>query len=70
LMVTGLADLPRGSGSNQLGSSLIYVAEATSGKVCAYALPFNSSLNAAGKPQREGLILVESGLFRTTIVRD
>ena len=70
LMVTGLADLPRGSGSSQLGSSLIYVAEATSGKVCAYALPFNSSLNAAGKVQREGLILVESGSFRTTAVRE
>ena len=70
LMVTGVADLPRGSGNTQIGTSLIYVAEATSGQVCAYALPFNSSLNAAGKPQRDSLRLIASGSFRTTAVRE
>ena len=70
LMVTGVADLPRGRASTQIGTSLIYVAEASSGQVCAYALPFNSSLNAAGKPQRGGLELIASGSFRTTFVRD
>ena len=70
LMVTGVADLPRGSGRNQLGRSLIYVAEASTGQVCAYALPFNSSLNASGKQQRGGLELVASGSFRTAPVRD
>ena len=70
LMVTGVADLPRGRASTQIGTSLIYVAEATSGQVCAYALPFNSSLNAAGKPQRGGLELIASGSFRTTVVRE
>ncbi len=70
LMVTGVADLPRGSGNSQIGSSLVYVAEATTGQVCAYALPFSSSLNNAGKPQRGTLELVASGTFRTTAVRD
>ena len=70
LMVTGVADLPRGRASTQIGTSLIYIAEATSGQVCAYALPFNSSLNAAGKPQRGGLELIASGSFRTTAVRE
>jgi len=70
LMVTGLAALPRGSGATQLGTSLVYVAEATSGQVCAYVLPFNSSLNAAGKPQQDEILLVEKGTFRTTAVRD
>jgi hypothetical protein len=70
LMVTGGADLPRGSGNSQLGSSLVYVAEASSGQVCAYALPFNSSINNAGKPQRGPLELIASGPFRTTAVRD
>ena len=70
LMVTGAADLPRGSGNSQLGTSLIYIAEAKTGQVCSYALPFNTSLNAAGKPQRDELILVASGSFRTTAVRD
>ena len=70
LMVTGTAELPRGSGSSQIGASLIYVAEATTGQVCAYALPFSSSLNNAGKPQRDSLRLIASGTFRTTAVRD
>ncbi len=70
LMVTGTADLPRGSGNSQIGSSLVYVAEATTGQVCAYALPFSSSLNNAGKPQRDSLRLIASGTFRTTVVRD
>lgn len=70
LMVTGVADLPRGSGNSQIGSSLIYVAEATTGQVCAYALPFSSSLNNSGKPQRDELRLVAKGSFRTTAVRE
>ena len=70
LMVTGLADLPRGRASTQIGTSLVYVAEATSGVVCAYALPFNSSLNAAGKTQRAELELIATGTFRTTAVRE
>ena len=70
LMVTGLANLPRGRGPTQLGNSLIYVAEASSGQVCAYALPFSSPMNNAGKEQRGSLELVASGTFRTTLVRD
>jgi hypothetical protein len=69
-MVTGLAELPRGSGPTQLAASLVYVAEATSGQVCAYVVPFNTSLNAAGKPQQDEILLVEKGTFRTTAVRD
>jgi len=70
LMVTGLADLPRGRGNSQLGNSLIYIAEATTGQVNAYALPFSTSLNAAGKQQRASFIHVAGGSFRTTFVRD
>lgn len=70
LMVTGQADLPRGRGATQIGSSLIYIAEASSGQVFAYALPFNSSTNAAGKAQRGGFLRLAGGSFRTTFVRD
>jgi len=70
LMVTGLVDLPRGRGNSQLGQSLIYIAEATSGQVYAYALPWNSSLHAAGKPQSGGFINLGGGSIRTTFVRD
>ncbi len=70
LMVTGLADIPRGRANTQIGQSLIYIAEASSGEVAAYALPWNSSLNAKGQPQRGGFILLGGGSFRTTFVRD
>ncbi|MEQ8212080.1 MAG: hypothetical protein RH917_19935 [Lacipirellulaceae bacterium] len=69
LMVTGLADLPGGRGNARLGSSLIYIAEATSGQVFAYALPFNSSMNAKGAPQKGQFVLVDGGPFRTAFVR-
>jgi hypothetical protein len=70
LMVTGIADLPRGRGATQIGKSLLYVAEATSGQVCAYVLPYNSTLNAAGAPQTGTFIKVAGGSFRNAFVRD
>jgi hypothetical protein len=70
LMVTGQADLPRGRGATQIGKSLIYVAEATTGQVYAYALPINSTLNASGKPQVGSFLKVGGGAFRDVFVRD
>ncbi|MBX3431910.1 MAG: hypothetical protein KF847_01055 [Pirellulales bacterium] len=70
LMVTGTADIPRGRGVTQISKSLIYVAEATSGQVFAYVLPFNSTLNAAGKVQSGQFIRVGGGFFRDAFVRD
>jgi len=69
LMVTGLADLPRGKGPSQLARCVVYVAEATSGQVFAYALPYSGSLNAKGAPQNGSFIMVDGGPFRTTFVR-
>ena len=70
MMVTGLADLPRGRGSTQIGKTLVYICEATSGQVNVYAVPWSPSLNAAGKPQRGTFQRVAGGSFRTTFVRD
>lgn len=70
LMVTGLADLPRGSRNTQFGNSLIYIAEATSGQVFAYALPWDSSASAAGRPQRNQFINLGGGSMRSTFIRD
>lgn len=70
LMVTGAADIPRGRGPTQIGKSLIYVAEATSGQVFAYALPYNSTLQAAGQAQLGQFIRVAGGSFRDAFVRD
>jgi len=70
LMVTGMANIPRGRSNTQVGNSLIYIAEASSGEVAAYALPWNSSLNAKGEGQRGGFVPLARGSFRTTFVRD
>ncbi|MEM9659804.1 MAG: hypothetical protein AAF961_15690, partial [Planctomycetota bacterium] len=64
------AELPRGAGASQIGASLIYIAEATSGQVFAYALPFSSTLNASGQIQMGRFIRVAGGSFRSAFVRD
>lgn len=70
LMVTGLANIPRGQAPFQIGNSFIYIAEASSGTVNAYALPWNASLNNKGEAQRGSFIRVAGGSFRTAFVRD
>ncbi len=70
LMVTGQADLPRGSSRLQVGQSIVYIAEAASGNVAAYALFWNETLNKKGQKQRGEFKLLSSGSFRTTFVRD
>lgn len=70
LLVTGIADIPRGRGNTQIGQSLVYIAEATTGQVAAYVMPFNSTLWASGAPQRGTFLLVAKGSFRDAVVRD
>lgn len=70
LMVTGMANIPRGAAGFQPSSSLIYIAEATTGVVNAYVLPWNSTLNNKGEPQRGSFHRVAGGSFRTAFVRD
>ena len=70
LMVTGLANIPRGRAGFQLGMSSIYIAEANSAQLVAYLLPWNSSLHAAGKPQQGEFVPVGKLQLRTAFVRD
>src|SRR6187549_3482717 len=52
LMVTGSVNMPRGSNSYQYAESIVYVAEAGTGQVAAYTIPWSSSMQAANKMQR------------------
>jgi hypothetical protein len=70
LMVTGLTDIPRGRSGFQYASSSIYIAEASSGIVAAYTIPWNSSLHAAGKQQMGALVPLDQIPMRTAFVRD
>ena len=69
LIVTGLSQLPRGRAGFQFASSTIYVAEATSGQVAAYSLPWNSSAQAGGKPQQGEFVPLDIVKMRTAYVR-
>jgi len=68
MMVTGLVNLRRAGGSRQLPSSAIcYVAEITSGKVAAYAVPWSPPMYAAGQMQQGQLVRVGATRFRQTL---
>ncbi len=62
--------MPRGSNSYQFAESIVYVAEAGTGQVAAYTIPWNSSMQAANKPQRGEFQPLDVQQFRTAFVRD
>jgi hypothetical protein len=70
LMVTGLTQMPRGRAGFQFADSTIYIAEANSGQVAAYSIPWNSSMQAAGKPQQGTFVPLDRLEMRTAFVRD
>jgi hypothetical protein len=70
LLVTGYADIPRGTANFQYSKSIVYVAEASTAQVAAYTIPWNSSLQAAGKTQYGEFQWLDVKPFRTTFVRD
>lgn len=70
LMVTGSVNMPRGTANFQFANSIVYVAEASTGAVAAYTIPWNSSQQAAGKSQSSQIVLLDAQPFRTTVVRD
>ncbi len=71
LMVTGVADLRRVAGSNvRPGASVVYIAELTTGKIAAYAVPWSPDLHKRGTPFQGQLMPLDVTQFRTTAVRD
>ncbi|MHC4179830.1 MAG: hypothetical protein ACYSWU_20165 [Planctomycetota bacterium] len=49
MMVTGMANLRRGTGRLRPSLSAVYVAEVTTGKVAAYAIPWSKNAHASGQ---------------------
>jgi hypothetical protein len=70
LMVTGLTQIPRGRAGYQYADSSVYIAEASSGQVAAYTIPWNTTFQAAGKPQQAALVPLDRIEMRTAFVRD
>jgi hypothetical protein len=70
LLVTGFADMPRGTANFQFAKSVVYVAEASTAQVAAYTIPWNSSKQAAGQTQYGEFRRLDVKPFRTTFIRD
>jgi hypothetical protein len=70
LIVTGFADMPRGTANFQFAKSVVYVAEASTAQVAAYTIPWNSSKQAAGQTQYGEFQPLDVKPFRTTFIRD
>jgi hypothetical protein len=70
LLVTGSADMPRGTANFQYARSIAYVANASTGQVAAYVIPWSSTFQAAGRPQQGTFYLLDVTQFRTAFVRE
>ncbi|MEM6798577.1 MAG: hypothetical protein AAF589_03605 [Planctomycetota bacterium] len=70
LMVTGTARIPRGRGTSQIASSVVYITEATTGQMAAYVMPWNSSMQASGKQQTGTFLKIADVKLRDTFIRD
>jgi hypothetical protein len=70
MMVTGMANLRRGTNQTRPSAAVVYIAEATSGRVVAYALPWTPSRQAAGNTSEGPLYKIAVTQFRTAAVRD
>ncbi len=70
LLVTGTVNMPRGTAKFQFANSIVYVADATTGQVAAYTIPWNSSLHAAQTTQFGEFQPLDVRQFRTAFVRD
>ena len=67
LVVTGVADLRRGQ--LPLGQTVVYVAEATTGQVNAYGMPWAPGRQAVAAPVKATLMPLDRMRFRTQAIR-
>jgi hypothetical protein len=65
MMITGMADLRRAGSRIQTSRAMVYVAEITSGKVIAYAIPWSTSLQQGGQGAVQPLIPISTTRFRS-----
>ena len=68
LLVTGIADLRRGS-NVPLGQTVIYVAELTSGTVAAYGVPWVPGRQASPAMSKLEFVRLDRVKFRTAAIR-
>ena len=70
LLVTGAVDLVQGAQIAQPSQGVVYVAEANSGRIAAYAVPWLRQRYVANQPIAGQLVPLDMWQFRVTPVRD
>jgi len=69
LMVTGLMDIRQGSARMRPSRSVVYVAEANTGIVMTYVLPWSLQMHSTNQPLRMPMQLWAADQFPTAVVR-
>lgn len=67
MMVTGINQTRRGAGAAQISSSILYVAEITTGQCAAYGLPWLPGVRATGAPVKNTLVPLDMVRFRAVV---
>ena len=67
MMITGTVDLRRAGTRMQYSRAVVYVAEVTSGKVGAYAIPWTSGLSQGGQGGVQPLVPIATTRFRNGV---
>lgn len=67
MMVTGINQTRRGAGAAQISSSVVYVAEITTGQCAAYGIPWIPGVRASGAPIKNTLIPLDMVRFRAVV---
>jgi len=68
MMITGLLDIRQGPARQRPGQTLVYIAEANTGVILAYALPWSPNAHLANQPFRSPLLLWSADKLATAIV--
>jgi hypothetical protein len=69
LLVSGIANLRRGTARPRFSQGLVYVAEVNSGRIAVFAIPWAREAINAGKPVSGQLIYLDAWQCRTAAIR-
>ena len=70
VMVTGGINFRGATGATRPAGTLVYVADANSGNVAVYSIPWNRSMASSGRAQSGSLVLMLTGKGRNAAIRE
>lgn len=70
VMVTGSANFARGGSTARPAASVLYVADAVTGALAAYNIPWDRAAFASGRSQSGGFVKLDMGQARNIVIRE